>query len=443
MHPYGRAALAGIKVAQGLRSAYKKYAGPTRNVKNRGTQTQTPSKRKRSQFAGASSGSYKGRFAKPKRIKQTIEQMCLSQGTHTTVEQYGTLADPDCVFLTHSSGYINEICRSLAYTLMRKIMTKAGFKITNYFAEVAATNPLAGNNPPENSDGLRFVFTTKNAITSSYNNYTYDTVNNQSFNDIAVAFIDLQNRIIDYVRNNLSEEPYKLAVYRRDFTTLTTHWNLAAEMFLEDCKTQIYVTSSLSVQNRTKAALNGEGTSAEQNQTDRVDSQPVKGYLYEFAHADPRVRHNGPSVSAALLANNEFNYMDDNGLKLIRGATYQGATEPFVPKYFANVTKATKILLQPGDIKKTVFTVKFSGKMTNVIKSLAVKQWISITADFSGMKGKCQMIALEELLRTPSTNLITLAYEREIKIGTIVTHSLRQAPMETRLIHEQINNIPA
>ncbi len=440
LHPYGRTAMAGYQVAKGL---YNTFKGPTRSVRNRGTQTSPPRgvKRNARGFSGASTGVYKGRFSKPKKIKRTIESLCLSQGMHTTVEQFGTISDPDCVFLSHSTGYINETGRVIAYALIRKIMTKAGFKITNLFNVVAATNPNAGLNATEVSTGLRFVYTKKNAIVANYTNYTYDTTGAQGFNDICNGFTQLQDQVIDWFRNANNDEPYKIAVYRRDLTDLHTNWNLAAEIFLADVSMELHFNSNLTIQNRTKAALQGDGTSAEQLQTDRVDAQPLKGMIYEFGHADHRVRHLGPQFAPVVIKDNApFNCMKDNGLKLIRGGTYVGGQEPFVPKYFSNVTKATPVMINPGDMKKTSFYHKFSGTLTNLIKRLRVVHWDTLSSNFTGMMGKSQMVCLEELMRTPSTNLITIAYEREIKIGTIIKEKRRQAPLESRLLHEEVNS---
>lgn len=431
LHPYGRAALIGMRAGRAVKNAFQRFRA------QRQRNNPPPRAGKRGAFTGHSIGVYQGRFKKPKKIKRTIEQMCLSKGMHTTLEQFGTVSDPDAVFVSHSTGHINEISRNIAFTLMRELMTKAGFRISNQLLEIANLNPTAGLNAPENSDGLRFVYTKKNQLLGTYTNYTYDTIDNQNFLDIIQGFTAFNDQIIDFIRGTSQDEPFKVAVFRKDYG-VTTNTHLAAELFIEDIKLDLFFQSTLTIQNRSKAAVTTEGTAAEQASTTRVDSQPLKGYIYEFKNADPRVRHLGPA--SGVGSNLEFNYMQENGLKLIRGATFIGAQEPFVPKYFANVAKAIQVTLNPGDIKKTSLDYKMSGTFKNVIKKIKVTQWQASTSSFSGMSGKCQMMCLEELLRTPSTNKITLAYERELKIGVIIKEKKSRAPLESRLLSENIDN---
>lgn len=236
-------------------------------------------------------GTYSGRFKKAKKIKRTIESLCLSKGYHKTLEQFGTVADPDCVYIAHSTGYIVEVASTISTALIRKIFTKCNFKITNSHVEMGLSSPVAGLNQPFQSDGIRLCLTTKDSILGSYENFVYDTVDNQTFWDIVHTWNDLRNRIIDYMRvavpttSNGVKELYRLAVYTRDATSPVTNiWNLKAEMFLQDCKLELFFQSNLTIQNRTLGALASEVDES----VDRIDNQPLKGYIYEFKHADPR-----------------------------------------------------------------------------------------------------------------------------------------------------------
>jgi len=389
---------------------------------------------------------FTGRSGKSKKNKQTMESRCLSLGALTTIEQHGVVSDPNCVYLMHSTGSINELASAINFALMRKIMNKAGFKITNQNNEVAVSLPIAGANVQENSSGLRFVFTCKNQNLDSYHNYVFDTSDDQSFSDMARVWVDMRNRIIDYIRNTGEQEPYKLSVYKRD--TLT-NWVLGAEMFLEDSHIEIFMKSNMVIQNRTLGA--GATGNAE---IDRVDAQPLKGVVYEFKHADPRVRHSALNSTATLKQNTLFNNMQDDGLRLVRGnefvgttatttgisISYGGAAEPFVPKYFANCHKSHKVVVQPGEIKSLGYTWKLTGKIVNVIKKLRVAHWDGSISDFSGQVGKCQMIGLEEVMRSFTTNKVTVGYERELKIGVIVRPGFKQAPIETIVVAQEKNN---
>lgn len=392
---------------------------------------------RRKGLTGRSVAVYKGNFKKTKRIKRTIEQTCLSKGSHRTLEQYGTFSDPDTVYLHHSISHVDEIARTMNAGLIRKILNKAGFQITNLYNEIAVSNPVAGLDQPENSSGLKFVLCCRDPLTGHCTNYTYDTVNNQSFKSIVETWTDMHYRIIDYIRGDNKDELYKLAVYKLDAAAVveTVNWRLGAEMYIEDMSMQLFFQSSLMIQNRTKGATI---TSDGGNQTDRVDSQPLKGWIYDFKNADMRVRHSGGVTG--VQSNIIFNSANDNGLKIVRGAEYVGSEEPFDPKYFANSSKAVRISIQPGEIKRLGFSYKFSGKFVNVIKKLRVSRWDSVLHNLSGMTGKSQMICLEEQLRTPTDNKITIAYERELKIGSIFKENKRPAHIETFTASTEINN---
>lgn len=387
-----------------------------------------------------SPGPYTGTFAKGvKKNKNNNEAYYLSKGTHRTFETFGTVADPNSVMIIHSTAYLNEIGFAIRDAMVRTLMDKAGFRITNNFVEIAATDPVAGANAPENSNGLRFVYTRKNALSGEYTNAIYDVPDNFNFDALTFSLTMISDHIISYIRDTADDEPYKLAVYKRDVLDPTDYkWNLAAEMFLEDSYVDIFTQSTLVVQNRTQAAFAGAGVL----DTDRVDTQPITGWIYDFKNGDPRVRHMGNANNVLAARNNYlFGFIPDTGCHLIKGSQYVGANEPFDPKYFANVASATRVLLQPGEMKKTYFTWTVKGKMVNTLKKLKVKQWEVANLHASGCFGKSQMIMFEELMRTAGTNKITLGYEREFRTGCVVKLVKKQALFETILGSAPLDNV--
>lgn len=392
-------------------------------------------KRKRK---NAKKSSYKGKLQRVKRNKMSMEALCLSKGAHRTLEQYGTFSDPDCVYFLHSSSNVDEIASAMNASLLRSILNKAGFKITNNFNELSVSNPTGGLNQSEDASGLKFVLTCRNANTGDYTNYFYDSLDGQGFKDICDTWTDMRFRFIDYIRGDNKDEIYKLAIYKLDFVglPLAPQWRLGAEMYLEDISVELYIQSNLMIQNRTKGA---NVSTDDGNFAERIDAQPLKGWLYEFKHADPRVKHSGNLNGTK--SNIKFNTTTDAGIKIIRGAEYDGGSEPFVPKYFSNISKATKIVLQPGEIRRTGFSYEQKGKLVNVLKKLRIARRIGIPDyTISGMVGKAQMIALEEILRTPSDNKVTIAYEREMKTGCVFKEHRSPAPLETFVLGQEINS---
>lgn len=391
-----------------------------------------------------SSGPYTGGFAKGKKNGMTTETKFLAFGYHKTIEQYGTLADPDCTHITHSTGNVVETCRTIAAALIRKVMTKAGLKVTNAHVVVNATaDSSTVENRVDSAIALKFVYTTKEQGTSLTVSHDYVTVGAESFGGIVDTFgLTMSNSMIENMRDStLVHLPFRLAVYKADYNVASTHWRIGAELALEDVHIELGIQSVVTVQNRTKAALTTDGT--DQTSVDRIDVQPLKGYIYDFAHGDPRVKHSGNAIaSSGGFSNQVFNLIGEPGLNLIRGATFSPAQEPVVPKYFLNCTKNVQVVMQPGEMKKMSFVYAYKGNLGNYFKSHRPTKWITIGTDtfYTGLKGKAQMLSLEELMRTPSSNLVTLAYEREMKIGCIATEKRYQAPLETKLLSTQINN---
>jgi len=399
----------------------------------------------RKNFGGMSTAVYKGKFKKPRVLKQSIETKCLSQGYHKTIEQFGSIADPNSVYLMHSTVNTIQVCYTIAAAAMRKVMTMAGFKVTANFNELSVTDNVTGATEQTDSDGLRFVVWTREAVTGVTNQIGFNTVNNQTFNDITSfgfgvpgAFTDLPDQFINYMRNQSSAVPYKLAVYKKDYQSVVGFtWILGAELYFEDAHLQLFIDSQLTIQNRTKGATTGADQDA-----DRVDNQPLQGWIYEFKHADPRLRHSGP-ISGGTNSNLLFGRIDERGIDLIKGGEYVNANEPFQPKYFSNIDKATKIRMQSGEMKKTSFSYVFSGTFKNILKKLRCEK-LNVTgpvAEISGLPGKCQMVCLEEVMRTATDNFITIAYERQQKIGAIVKPTKPQALLETKLFAQQIDAV--
>jgi len=417
------------------RGAYLKAVGKrTPNMRRGGRRR--PGRKGVKKGPAFTSGPYTGSFKRPKKVTKTIEQLCQSSGYHRTLEVHGAVNDPNCVFITHSTNHINEIGYTITYALLRKILTKAGFKVTNQFNAISVTGAATGVDPAQDTTGLRFVYTVKNPVLGNTNVTAYDTVGAQSFTDLCIASSFMSAPIIEYLRRQANDVPYKLAVYIKD-EAIASYWRLGAEMFLEDCDIQLFTSSVITLQNRTLSA-NATGDTYD---IDRVDNQPIKGMIYNFKHGEPRVRNQGSPPGGALWNNSRFNRMTDFGVTLDRGAEFIGGGEPFTPKYFQNIEKAIPVLMQPGEMKKTTLFHKFSGKLKTVFKNIRVDFYDVGTAYCAGVSGRSQMLCFEETMRTASSNKITVSYERELKVGCIIKHSFYQAPLETFLTSQSYNNI--
>lgn len=416
------------KVTVGMRrkaGAKRLSAWTTSAIKRRGRGGRT----NRKKMKGRSSYG----FSKGKKIKNSMASRCLSKGFMKTINTYGIAKDGNSLYIHHSTGHVNETARTISYAILRSLFRKAGLSITNKYNAIEVSNPVAGAGPTLDSTGFQIVYESVNPVTAVITHQVYLTAANQSFDDVVTGFVLMNNGIIDYLRDSTKNEPNKVSIFTQDNTSVTVYWRIAAEIQLLDCQLEVDFHSELTCQNRTGAALNATGNP---ELTERVDIQPLQGWIYDFKHADMRVRDQGRGSNN----NTFFNRINDSGLTFVGGADYLGAIEPLEPKYFANVSKAVRVTLQPGEVKKTYFDYRFSGKFTNIIRKMRVAQWISATGLLDGLAGRSQMICFEEMLKTNSANQIAVAYERELKVGAILTErKSKPALLETLVVATETN----
>jgi len=378
-----------------------------------------------------------------KNKKRDFKAMALSKGSYRTTEQYGNVTSQDCVYIAHSSGHLLEMSESIAGSVLRKLLDKAGFKINQLFRKLDASNPGAGLNVLPLSGGLRFSYNTMVPITGETFTYVYDPTGTNNFGDILNNFTDFKTHIYNVLKGEnaggakIEDEPYKVALFKQDTNNLgIQEWRLAAELFLEDLTIELQIGSHLVVQNRTQAA----NASAGVNDADRIDNQPLKGWMFDFKHADPRVRVGGGTSAADGLGqtNQIFNNMPQAGINLIRGNQFGPSNEPLHSKYFANSLNAMPITLAAGEMRKTSFYYHTKGKLVNLLKKLRCHSFIG--GAYTGQVGKSQMISFEETMRTSSSNLVNIAYEREYTIGSICRYSYSDTPLPPIIISVPLSN---
>jgi len=380
-------------------------------------------------------GAIGGKFNLPTKagIKgQKVISSFLKEGYHLTKEDHGTVTDSDCVYLQHSNFRPTEICKVLCGAIFRKLFRKAGIEIANLETEL----PLFSG---EDSDGFRIEFTARNPIdgTTAVNNY--DIINNKTFADIVTDNINnaasLGSHMENYLRNANFGEPYRIRLYQSDRNGLSTNWRIASELNLECEKVTIEMSSKVTIQNRTRASNAG----ATDYDADRIDAQPIKGYIYNFKNADPRLK-----ASTQLPGGVPLNYdvYYNSGEYFVGIRTWGGSTvganakylrEPPQAKIWTNVDGVSKVYLEPGVMKNTFIHTRYENYLNTLLKKLRVA--VYGTGDIFRGLGACkaQIVALEENLRTPSDNQIVCTYEVEFKCGAMMTTKKNKSLLLTDL----------
>lgn len=411
--PVRGAMWAGQKIA----GAYKSYR--TRKMIRR--KTYSTKRIRKGMFGGMSTGFYVGKFKKPGSAKrgQGLEKQCQKKGHLINLEVHGDVADPDCVYITHSTYSVAQYAKVMAYALIRKLFVKGGFNPDSVDQEV----PFADYN---DGYGMKIQYILKNGSGATFPT-SYTTVNDDTVSTILLPTrLPLIDSIAALLTNYTTGEYLeRLQMYSRD----GNEWRLKTELNLEREVITMYASSDLVIQNRTKGAATGAGAELE-----RVDNQPLRGFTYICAGGVPKTQTMGVTP---------LDTVDVTGVQLVRAAELNSSLkEPPVPNYFINCYKRGAVQLEPGQMKSASIYKKFRGFFNDVIgrmRNSGVGSGISAKSQI--VDGKCQIFALEERLNSGSLNNITVSYEVQKRYGCFFTTSKKSIMLASYDFNVQ-SNVP-
>lgn len=396
-----------LRVARTIRQAYNMYNKRRATKKSGASQSAVQSAGLGSHWGGHSTGYYQGKFRKPtSRVKglEKLQNYYMSTGTGKNIEIEGKVDDVDCVYVGHSTYCFSEMAANLCTAMLRKLFKKAGFDVEHVHQEL----PLYSH---DNADGFKVQLVRLNGD-GSKSVAEYITVDNDTLNSIAITntWSGLSQKMFEIIQAaidppGVNAEFESLILYSSDRNGVATNWRLASELDLRREKVEMYISSELTVQNRTKTA-DGGSTS-----TDTIDNQPLKGKLYQVRGGIPKMKIQGrPGL----------NYITDKGVILQQAIdlTPSGLfKEPPPRSIFSNVTGTSYVSLDPGTIKKTRIAHKYQGYFNYFIQRvLNMTIYTNSGTTISNAKGKAQFIALEERLNSGSANKITVCYEIDQKV---------------------------
>lgn len=364
-------------------------------------------------FGGPSVGVYQGKFKRPKRAKTTKIADYLSTGAMNYKEVYGDINDPECVYLTFSTWDRYSLLRTIHNALFKKLLKKAGINMDSATAELPLTNY-------NDSSGVTIVAVYKNPnddnVVATYS-IPNDTSLQSLYDNDACS---LRTWMINKLEGNAETTQSKL---ERIIMKVGAGGVVLAELNVMQEVLQCESILSIAIQNRTKGA--GDTTSAS---TERVDSQPIVGKLYEFVGGVPNEKQYGGSP---------IRWVDtSNGIGLFQAGGDINYQEPPPARHFSNVTKCSSVMLNPSIIKRHTMKWYARGYLNNLFD-----KWKNITnrtinanianigAVMANAPGKCAMFAFEEVLNSGSSNKITVSYELDRKDGAKLI-TAKPAPMK-------------
>jgi len=366
-------------------------------------------------------GTYQGKFALSARSAfKGLRDQYQKKGAVFIVENFGQVSDPDLVYIGHSTWNLEAVSKAISIALLRKLF-RVGVNLDpqTINEELALINPLIPDSGPlgfkiylelRDSDGTKSFGSTlipNDATLESLASLTglVTTVTNAMTN----ANVSVLERVSLYEQGT----PERL-VYQMDMTKEVL--NLA-------------MSSHMVVQNRTKAA------SGDTNNLDVVDTQPLKGPVYEFSIGVPKLKAESPI---------NLNQMENEGIVLTRAAQFAGTDaiaykEPPVKNAFQKCVKSGFVRLNPGALKSMTVGTDIKGYYANVMFRLRLNNQNTQTKN---CYGKSQLVCLEEELNSGSTNNILVQYECQHIAGAQFT-TTSNPNMQPGYTAAAINNVPA
>jgi len=380
-------------------------------------------------------GKFNGRLKKPVYKKDNIYLNAGKKGGLADTEVFGQVADPNCVYIHHSTYGYNSISFVIRFALIRKLFAIAGCSVVNRFEEL----PLK---QADNSLGFRLEYVHYNPITGVQTATGYNTADNETLTDVTNSFIQFDQLLEQYMNGaNPNKEPLKLLLYHLDDSATPFNKRLSAALNISDEEMHLYCYSNIKVQNRTI----GDGAAAGDKGTERVDSQPVVCSLYEFSNADARLR------STTNYGTSEYvlNGCSSENVKLLRAGSSAvpaefGPVNDFQnapPKnMFLNCKKMSKTIINPGEIRESIVSTSIVGKGLAFFKKITFFGNNDTSSIVSGVVGKSQLLVFEEKMRTAGTNPVSVHYERKHKVACYSV-TRRQGTIQPHLAIVQVNNI--
>ena len=363
--------------------------------------------------------SKRGKIQK-KIMKKVRSDSALKNGYHITNQTFGLAQDSDAVYITHSTWHWLAMTKCIIGAIVRKAFKKAGYPIENKNGRMT----IYSEAPDSGRWRLSYCYQdqTTGAVTATS---IIDTNAAWDFQQLVEALYagDMGTNIKGLLLSTDKNIPYSFTLYQLDSgnqTSLASRIALAQETFV------IPIESLVRMQNRTLPATATTGDIGPAY-GDRTDAQPVKVKVIEFSSGTPRLKYAVPNLGTgpgyAQFTNIGLNIIQQNGLyiqsSLSLNANIKDYQEPVPSKLFANVAKTSSAVVDPGIIKYSSLKYVYKGSLANLAPKIRPMQSSGSDPNIiiSGLKGKSEMIIIDEYLRTKSNNKIAVSYEKQVKVG--------------------------
>jgi len=390
------------------------------------TQTASEQKRVKKTYGLHTSGRYRGHFTKRRfsgkrgSPSKKSENYFSRYGATDTLEVSGSITDPDCVYVGHSSFSAVRLFETCMVAMYRKLYIAAiGYDVSSIDQVIPYKNG--------NSDGhsITVFYRDSAGVMGSVFQAVPVGTSLKGLTNTAFSFSDtiwkaaINDRVI--VRVTISDNDTNLVRATIDVTRLKFTYQFKSE---------------LKMQNVTIPTT-------EDNEADDVNNVPLVGRSYEFNNWAPRTNASNANAVGSSSGNVDFFSLvsEFDGVTLVRAAQMpQALKEPPAAAAFSNCAKSMKVRLQPGDIKSDWLIGGGSVSFQNLVNGLDFSA--SVPQNNRRVRiGKHAMIAVEKLIGLAGTLPIKIIYEVNHFVGVVASYGMSHGTVGTFLSVSK-NNTP-
>lgn len=392
VHPYARMAYKGAKFAY---TGYRLYRAL------RGKKSRAKAQRY------VTTGHWGGKFKKVTRAgARTKFDKFNKVGVVHSTETIGSVSDQDVVYVLNEVINSRDVIKFIVAAVLRKLIEKAGIRV-----EGMDRSPFEQDGGSTNEITYNITILRQNQLTGSVTTTTKTVLVTDTFNDIVDFFKNIfEQYCAGYgeLDNANLDELYKITLW----TGVVADSTILSQMLFNEMFIDIYGTSQLKVQNRTKATGGSEDA-------ENINNNPLQGWSYLF-NGVPKPKANGRVTLGTNSATYAFERMVyPKGVSQFGGTTPGlGADfkEPPFPKQFWNVGKASNIRLEPGQMKSFQWNKSKSGNILRILK--AIRLQLDGAGSYSTYSiFPVQMIALEDVINANAAETISVQFEVQRVLG--------------------------
>jgi len=347
-------------------------------------------------------------------------------GGITTREVSGSLSDPDCVYLGHSSVCVGDALAMIAIAMVRKIFKLGiGYEPDNERSIIPyrTTGAVGGAPGAQDSLGAVLLFKRANTDTGVKSDLYYTTTN-----------VDTIASVANWVKANVLDvysaeaAPFPGTATLRNSKLLWMQLlddntrQVRAHIDLTTMYVDLYSKSNLKIQNVTVPTLTA-------TEADNVTNVPLTGRHYHMNAWQPVTGDDDMTTLNWVNQDTGVLSVEIKAFSGVLGQQYLTWKEPPPSKAFVNCVSSDKIHLEPGTIKSHMSTCRRRMTLENMLKALC--QRIGDVRNRSVKIGRHDLFAMERMISMDGDLDLKIRYECNFFTGVSVSYRNRPALMQT------------